>query len=116
MMLQRLDLTDAQKERVQGIVDSHRTEMRALGERAMKAHAALEAAITGETFDEATVRTRAADVAGVDAEVAVYRARVYNEVYQILTPDQQKELKTLQANMQNRMQNREQRRGPGRAR
>jgi periplasmic protein CpxP/Spy len=117
MMLQRLDLTDAQKERVKGIVDSRHEEMRAVRDRAMKAHAALEAAITGDTFDEATVRTRAAEVAIVDADAAVHRARVYNEVYQILTPDQQNKLKTIQANMQKRMQNREEnprpRRGPG---
>jgi periplasmic protein CpxP/Spy len=117
MMLQRLDLTDAQKERVKGIVDSHHEEMRAVRDRAMKAHAALEAAITGDTFDEATVRTRAAEAAIVDADAAVHRARVYNEVYQILTPDQQNKLKTIQANMQKRMQNREEnprpRRGPG---
>jgi Spy/CpxP family protein refolding chaperone len=34
------------------------------------------------------------------------RARVYNEVYQILTPDQQKQLKQLRAEMQQRMQER----------
>src|SRR5687767_13914509 len=59
-MLQRLDLTDAQKERVKTIVESHGDEMKAIGDRAAKARAALEAAITGDTFDEATVRTRAA--------------------------------------------------------
>jgi periplasmic protein CpxP/Spy len=111
MMLRRLDLTDAQKERVKGIVDSHQEEMRGVRQRAMKAHVALEAAITAETFDEATIRMRAAEVAAADTDAAVHRARVYNEVYQILTPDQQNKLKTIQANMQQRMQNREQRRG-----
>jgi protein CpxP len=111
LMLPRLDLTDAQKERVKGIVDARRDEMKALGDRAITAHAALEAAISGETFDEATVRTRAADVAAVDTDAAVHRARVYNEVYQILTPEQQTKLKQIHAQMRDRQQNRQERRG-----
>jgi protein CpxP len=105
----RLDLTDAQKERVKGIMDSHRDEMRALGDKAMKAHQALEAAASAAPFDEATVRTKAADVASVDADLAVMRARVFNEVYQLLTPDQQAKLKEFQAERAKREQNRPQR-------
>ena len=105
----RLDLTDAQKERVKGIMDSHREEMQALGDKAMKAHQALEAAASAAPFDEATVRTKAADVASVDADLAVMRARVFNEVYQLLTPDQQAKLKEFQAERAKREQNRPQR-------
>src|SRR5205823_2121290 len=108
---QRLNLSDAQQTRVKEILDSHRDEMRALGEKARAAHQALEAATTGPTFDESTVRTKAADVASIDADLAVMRARAYTEVYQILTPDQQKELKQFQADMQQRMQARGARRG-----
>jgi protein CpxP len=111
-MLQRLDLTDAQKERVRTIVDSHRDEMKAIADRAMKARLALEAAVTGDTFDEAAVRTRAADVATIDTDAAVSRARVFNEVYQILTPDQQSKLKEIQAEVQKRMESRRARRAP----
>jgi protein CpxP len=103
---QRLDLSDAQKEQVKSIVDSHRDEMRTLGDKAMKAHQALDAAIAGDTFDESTVRTKAAEVANIEADMAVMRARVHNEVFQLLTPDQQKTLKEFQANMQQRMQER----------
>jgi protein CpxP len=112
MAVRRLDLTDAQKERVKGILDSHKDEIKAIGDRARAAHLALDAAITGETFDEATVRTKAAEVAAVDADAAVARARGFNEVYQILTTEQQAKLKEMQANMQKRMANGP-RRGPG---
>jgi len=105
MMLRQLDLTDAQGERVKGIVESHRDEIKAIETRARAAHLALQAAITGETFDEATVRTKAADVAAIDADAAVARARGFNEIYQILTPEQQSKLKTIQAAMQQRMAN-----------
>jgi len=114
MVLRQLDLTDEQKTRVKAIVDSHRDELKAIGARAMSAHMALEEAISGSTFDEATVRTRAADVAAVDADAAVARARGFNEVYQILTTEQQAKLKEIQANMKQRMASRGQRGGgPG---
>jgi protein CpxP len=103
---QRLDLSDAQKARVKEILDSHQNDLRALGTRAMTAHEALDTATTSDSFDEATVRTRAAEAAGVDADMAVMRARVYNEVYQILTPDQQKQLKQVRAEMQQQRQER----------
>jgi protein CpxP len=108
---QRLDLTDAQKTRVKEILDSHRDEMRTVTERAMTAHQALDAATIAESFDEATIRTRAAEVAAIDADMAVMRARVFNEAYQILTPDQQTQFKQLRAEMQQRMQERGARRG-----
>jgi protein CpxP len=108
---QRLDLTDAQRSRIKEIVDSHRNDLRALGDKAMAAHQALDDATASDSFDEATVRMKAAEVGAVDADMAVMRARVYNEVYQILTPDQQKQLKQLQTEMRQRAQERGAHRG-----
>jgi Spy/CpxP family protein refolding chaperone len=102
MMLGRLDLTDAQRERVKGIVESHQDEMKAAGAKAMAARRALEDAVAGDTFDEATIRTRAADMAAIDADVTVARARIYSEVFQALTADQQKKLKDMRAEMRKR--------------
>ena len=110
MMLERLDLTTDQRDRVRQILDSHRDEQKAIGDRAMKAHEALQDAVTS-TFDESAVRARAADVAEVDADQAVAQARVYGEVFQILSADQQQKLKTMQADMKQRAEKmREQRR------
>jgi Spy/CpxP family protein refolding chaperone len=102
MMLNRLDLTNDQQDRVKQIMDSHRADQQAIGKRMMAAHDALESAITGSSFDEALIRTRAADVAAVEADQAVLGARIYAEVFQILTADQQTKLKTMQAEMQQR--------------
>ena len=57
MMLGRLDLTNDQRDRVKQILDSHRDDQKAIGDRAMKAHQALQEAITG-TFDEGGIRAR----------------------------------------------------------
>jgi Spy/CpxP family protein refolding chaperone len=102
MMLGRLNLTSDQQDRVKQILDSHRADQQAIGKRSMTAHDALESAITSSSFDEGVIRARAADVAAVEADESVLRARVYGEVLQILTSDQQAKLKTMQADMQQR--------------
>jgi protein CpxP len=112
-MARQLNLSDAQKERVKSIAASHRDDMKALGGRAMAAHQALEAAVTAETFDEATIRSRSTDVAAVEADMAVARARIRGEILQVLTPEQQAQLKQLQAQMQQRGASRRQHREDG---
>ena len=99
MMLGRLDLTADQQDRVKQILDSHRDDQQAIHQRARAAHDALESAITGASFDENLIRTRAADVAAVEADEMVLQARTYAEVHQILTADQQAKLKTMQDEM-----------------
>jgi Spy/CpxP family protein refolding chaperone len=108
-MMGQLNLTSDQRDRVRQIVDSHRTDQQELADREMKAHEALQAAITA-SFDESAIRARANDVASVDADQAVLQARIYHEVVQILTPEQQDKLKTLQTQMQQRRDKMQQRR------
>jgi Spy/CpxP family protein refolding chaperone len=102
MMLGRLNLTSDQQDRVKQIMDSHKQDQQAIGKRAMAARDALESAVTSPSFDETVIRQRAADLAAVDADQAVMRARIYAQVLQILTPDQQAKLKTMQTEMEQR--------------
>lgn len=108
LMLNRLDLSDAQRDGVKQILDAQRDSQKALGDRAMAAHQALEATILTTPLDEAAIRTHAADVAAVDADMAVARGRVISEVLQVLTADQQTKLATLQAQQKQRMEQRRQ--------
>ena len=101
MLLQRLNLTTDQRDRVRQIMDSHRDEQKAIGDREMTARGALNDAITG-TFDEGAIRSQAANLAAVDADQAVLQARIYGEVFQILTSEQQQQLRQLQADMKAR--------------
>lgn len=100
MLLQRVDLTTDQRDRVRQIMDAHRDEQKALGDRTMKAHDALQDAML--TFDESAVRARAAEVAAVDADRAVAETRIAGEIYQILTAEQQQKLKTARTEMKER--------------
>jgi Spy/CpxP family protein refolding chaperone len=108
MMLERLGLSEQQHDQVKQIMDAQRDEQRALGDRAMKAHQALDAAIANEAFNEGAIRGQAAEVASIEADLAVARGRVYAQVFQILTSDQQAQLKQMQARMAERQDHREQ--------
>jgi protein CpxP len=100
--LRALDLTDAQREQVRGIMTARQAEFRALGDRLRTARQAEQAAVTRVPVDENEVRTRASELAAVQADVAVLRARVHEQVFQVLTPDQQVKARTLAAERQKR--------------
>ena len=63
----------------------------------MAAREALHAATTSPSFDEGLVRAKAAELAAVEADLAVSRARIFADVFQILTPEQQAKAKELSA-------------------
>ena len=112
MLGPQIGLTDAQKDQIKTIADSHKDEWKALGDRARTAHDALNEAVTADTVDENLIRQRSADVAAVEADMAVGRAHAHAEVFQILTADQKTQIKTMQAQMKSRMRGRmEARRG-----
>jgi periplasmic protein CpxP/Spy len=108
MLGRQLGLTDAQKGQIKQIADSHKDEWKALADRGRTAHAALNDAVTADAFDEALIRSRSAEAAVVDTDMAVARARAHAEVFQILTADQKAQLKTKQTQMKDRMKNRQQ--------
>jgi protein CpxP len=93
--LRELNLTESQREQVRTIVEPREAETRAIGERAMAARQALHAATTSASFDEGLVRARAAELASVEADLAVSRARIYADVFQLLTPEQQAKAKEI---------------------
>jgi Spy/CpxP family protein refolding chaperone len=109
-----LGLTETQREQVKTAMDAHKGEFDAIRTRMQSARTALQQAVTADAFDEATVRQKAVDVAAVDADAAVLRAKVHSEVWALLTPEQQqkaRELKAQRAARQGQMRERfEQRR------
>jgi protein CpxP len=115
MFGRELNLTDAQKDQIKSIVESHRDEWKALGDRERAARQALEQAITSGTVDEGLIRQRSAEAAAVQADLAVARARTHAEVFQILTPEQKAKAQELQTQREERAKQRvEGRQGRGR--
>ena len=102
----RLNLTDAQKEQLKSIRESHREELKALSDRARAARRGVQAAATAETLDEGLIRARAAELATIESDLVVARARIYAEVFRILTPEQQAQAREAQSRMQQRQSQR----------
>lgn len=111
LMLGELDLTEAQREQVRTIMETRRAADEPLMERAQAARQALQTAIQTQPVDEATIRARSADLATIEADLAVSRARLQAEILALLTPEQRTELEQQQAQMRERMETRGGRRG-----
>jgi periplasmic protein CpxP/Spy len=100
--LRQLDLTDAQREQVKAIFDSHKDEFQAIGERLKTARQAQVAAIETQPIDETAIRAKTTELSAVEADAAVLRAKVHAAVFQVLTPEQQEKAKALKAEHEKR--------------
>ena len=54
---------------------------------------ALNGAVTADSINETLIRQKSSEVAAVDADMAVARARARAEVFQILTAEQRSKVK-----------------------
>ena len=107
--LRQLELTDAQREQVRGIVSARSGDFKSIAERLRVAREAERAAVTRVPVDESEVRARVSETAAIEADAAVLRARVHEQIYQVLTPEQQQKAKTLQAEREKRRAERQER-------
>ena len=78
------NLTEAQKDQVKAIVESHRDEMRGLLDRQAQARRALSASAESGRVDDAAAN----EVGAASASLALAEARMRAEVFQLLTPEQ----------------------------
>jgi periplasmic protein CpxP/Spy len=102
-----VDLSDAQRQQIRSILGQARESNRPLADRLRDAQRALRTATMAAPVDENQIRAASAALAGVQADLAVARARAQSDVMAVLTPDQQ--AKVTEAR-QRRMQRLEQRR------
>lgn len=107
--LRQLELTDAQREQIREISDQNRADGRALAEGLRAAREALNEAVTADVVNESTIRGLVAQVAPLEADVAVQRAYANAQILQVLTPDQRAELRQLQAEAQEHFRERQDR-------
>jgi Spy/CpxP family protein refolding chaperone len=101
--IERLGLADAQKAQVRTIVQSHETELAGLRDREFAAREALQSIIMADTVNEGAIRAKSADVALVEADMAVVSARIRAEVFAQLTPEQQARAREMPAPPAGRM-------------
>ena len=89
--------TDAQRQQIRSIQQQRAPQLRTLQGKVAEAREAQRRASVAVPLDEQAIRTAARDMATAQADLSVERARVYNEVFAVLTPDQQDRVRMLQA-------------------
>jgi Spy/CpxP family protein refolding chaperone len=98
-----LNLTDDQKAQMKTIMEKNHTTMKPLMQQSHQIEQQLRQYVEGP-YDETKVRTLATQKAQIEVELTVAHTRVHNQVYQLLTPDQQAKVKEMEANHEARMQ------------
>ena len=97
-----LNLTDAQQAQMKEVLHKEHGAMKPLMQQLHQARQQLHQYEEG-TFDEAKVRALATQQAQTMIELAVQHSRTRNELFQVLTPDQQAKLKEAEARHEVRM-------------
>jgi Spy/CpxP family protein refolding chaperone len=105
-VLAQLNLTDLQKRDIAGILKQHREEVQELRSSMVKARSALVETITANQFNEAAVREAARQAAENGEQLAVLRAKIFGEIRNLLTPEQQETFQKIKADFASRMQKR----------
>jgi Spy/CpxP family protein refolding chaperone len=98
-----LDLSDAQRAQMKAVMQKEHPKLKPLMEQLRQAHEQLKPYEEG-TYDEAKVRALAVQQTQTVVELTVQETRIHNELFSLLTPDQQAKMKEFEANREARMQ------------
>ena len=104
-LAKQLNLTDEQQTQMKSIMQKEHPAMKPLMQQQRQIDTQLRQYVEG-TFDQAKVQVLANQKATIQAQMTVQETRIHNEMYQVLTADQQSQLKQLEAQRAERMQQR----------
>ena len=104
-MSKKLNLTDDQKTQMKAVMQKEHPTMRPLMQQEHQVDLQLRQYVEG-SFDQAKVQALATQKAQIQAQMTVQETRIHNELYQLLTSDQQAQLKQMEADHEARMQQR----------
>ena len=99
----QLNLTDDQKAQAKAIMQKEHPTMKPLMQQERLIDQQLRQFVEGP-YDATKVQALAAQKAQIQTQITVNETRIHNELYQLLTPDQQAQLKQMEANHEARMQ------------
>ena len=102
-LAKQLNLTDDQKSQMKAIWQKERPAMKPLFQQERLIDQQLRQYVEG-SFDQDKVQTLANQKAQLQAQMTVAETRIHNQMYQLLTPDQQTQLKQIEAKHEARMQ------------
>jgi periplasmic protein CpxP/Spy len=98
-----LNLTDDQKAQMKAIMQKEHPAMKPLFQEQHQIDQQLRQYVEGP-FDQAKVQALATQKAQIQVQLTVEQTRVHNQLYALLTADQQAKLKQMEANHEARMQ------------
>lgn len=104
--LAALNLTDAQEQQIRDIRQQEREGMRELQTRLRAASQAHRQAVESVPVNEGLIRQTIEALADVQAEVAIRQAHVYNQVWAVLTVEQQAQAAKVRAERDARQKDR----------
>ena len=102
-MATELGLSSQQKQEVKDIFAKSRSQAEPLMKQIKTERHALRELVQADVIDEAAIRAQSAKVAAVEADLAVQRAHVAQQIRAILTPEQVQKFKAIQAKRDSRM-------------
>lgn len=108
--VRELNLSDAQKEQFRTLAEQNREQGRAAMQRLRTAMLAQRKAVDTIPVNEQLIRSTTQELADAQTDVALQQARMHSELFSLLTPEQQAQLKKLQAERASRVQEQRQRR------
>jgi Spy/CpxP family protein refolding chaperone len=98
-----LNVTDEQKTQMKVVLQKERPTLQPVMQQLHQMDQQLKQYEEG-TYDEAKVQSLVAQQSQTLVQLKVNETRIHNELYQLLTPDQQSKLKEFEANREARMQ------------
>ena len=102
-LAKQLNLTDEQKSQMKAIWEKERPTMKPMFQQQRLIDQQLRQYVEG-SFDQDKVQALANQKAQIQAQMTVAETRIHNQMYQLLTPDQQSQLKQIEAKHEARMQ------------
>jgi len=104
-----LGLTPEQRESIAAIRGSFRDTLATQRQATFELRQSLEEKVHGETFDETVIREAAQQLAQAQADLAVTEAQMFQQIRQVLTPEQLAHLDEMRQVRQERMDARRER-------
>lgn len=99
----QLNLTDDQKSQMKAIMQKEHPAMKPLFQQQHQIDLQLRQYVEGQ-FDQNKVQALALQKAQIQAQITMKETQIHNQLYQLLTADQQSQLKQLEAKREARMQ------------
>ena len=107
--LQALELSETQRDQIKQLMQQFRQQNQNVGEQLRTAMEAQRKAVETLPVDEGLIRSTTQALVEAQTEMAIQQARLQSEIFTLLTPDQQAQVRKLQAERNQRAQQQRQR-------